>query len=351
MDILAPLKRLLQKKWAVLIAWQVISLFLCLGATICSFIATYYATTIPLMMMAIGYTLLLCISCWRVPKTEIAFWRYSIVAILLVAGDYTGIQAYNMTSLASALLFVTTVSFWTAPVAWVILKRKITVVQFFAILLGMCGSVMVFIADGTEGNRWVGNILALISAITYAIGTVLQELLVHCDSIHIYLFRVALTASPISIILTSSLEWKTMRDFEWTWQSVLMTLSYSVILVIYYCASPFVMQFSDATTMNLSMLTSNFYSLAISILAFGQKASWLYLVGFFCIPIAIALFTVFAPKPPEAKKGESYESSDIENKDQTYDQSDINSVKNSSSSDSTSEAPNTESSTTRSTSA
>lgn len=56
------------------------------------------------------------------------------------------------------------------------------------------------------------------------------------------------------------------------------------------------MQYSDATTMNISMLTSNFYSLAISILAFGQKASWLYLVGFFCVPIAIVIFTVFAPK-------------------------------------------------------
>ena len=64
------------------------------------------------------------------------------------------------------------------------------------------------------------------------------------------------------------------------------------------------MQFSDATTMNLSMLTSNFYSLAISILFFGQKASWLYLVGFFCIPIAIALFTIFAPKTPEIGNNE-----------------------------------------------
>lgn len=311
MGCLNGLKQLLSKKWAVLIAWQVVSLMLCCSGTVCSYIATYYVNTIPLLMMGIGYTILLIVSCWRVPKTDIAWWRYLVVALLLIAGDYTGIQAYNTTSLASAMLLVTTVSFWVAPVAWFILKRKITLIQFFAILLGMCGSVMVFIADGTEGNRWLGNVLALVSALTYAVGTVLQELLVHNDSMHIYIFRFACGASPISIILSGSLEWKVMRDFEWCWQSVLLILTYSCILVLYDIASPFVMQFSDATTMNLSMLTSNFYSLAISILLFGQKASWLYLVGFICIPIAITLYTIFAPKAPEIENADDTESSYI----------------------------------------
>lgn len=305
MGCLDGLKRLLSKKWAVLIAWQVVSLLLCCGGTVCSYIATYYVNTIPLLMMCIGYTILLLVSFWRVPKTDIAWWRYLIVALLLLAGDYTGIQAYNTTSLASAMLLVTTVSFWVAPVAWFILKRKITLIQFFAILLGMCGSVMVFIADGTEGNRWLGNVLALASALTYAVGTVLQELLVHNDSMHIYIFRFACGAAPLSAVLSGGLEWKMIRDFEWCWQSVLLILTYSCILVLYDICSPFVMQFSDATTMNLSMLTSNFYSLAISILLFGQKASWLYLVGFFCIPIAIALFTIFAPKTPEFENVEN----------------------------------------------
>jgi hypothetical protein len=29
---------------------------------------------------------------------------------------------------------------------------------------------------------------------------------------------------------------------------------------------------------------------------FGQKPKWLYLVGFFCVPVAIVIFTLTAPK-------------------------------------------------------
>jgi hypothetical protein len=43
-------------------------------------------------------------------------------------------------------------------------------------------------------------------------------------------------------------------------------------------------------------LTSNFFSLVISILAFGQKAHCLYLVEFFCVPIAIVLYAWWTPK-------------------------------------------------------
>lgn len=300
MPCLNSLINLLHKKWAVLIAWQIVSLLLCGGGTLCSFISYYYQNTIPLLMMAIGYTLLLFVSCRNVPKTDIAWRRYLVVALLLVAGDYSGIKAYNTTSLASAMLLVTTVSFWVAPIAWFVLKRKITLIQFFAILLGIGGSGVIFVADGVEGNKWVGNILALISAITYAFGTVFQEYLVHNDSVHIYIFRFACGAAPFAWALSGPIEWKLLRDFHWCWQSVLLILGYAFLLVIYNLCSPSLMQFSDATTMNLSILTSNFYSLGISIIAFGQKPSYLYLIGFLCVPIAIIIYTLAEPKTQEA---------------------------------------------------
>ena len=301
--------RILSNRCAILAAWQIASVLLTAGGTTVSYIATFYGYNIPLLMMAIGYSLLVLITCWKLPKSKIAYWRYAIVAILLVAGDYTGIQSYNMTAFASALCFISTVSFWVAPAAWIILGRKITIFQFLAILLGIFGSILVFIADGSAGNGWVGNVLALISAITYAIGTVLQEYLVHEESLHVYLFRVAITGAPIAIILTGSLEWKIIRDFEWTVESSLLTATYCVILILYYIYGPFVMQFSDATVYNLSMLTSNFYSLFISIFAFGYAVSWLYLVGFFCVPLAIAFYTLATPKA----QPQFHESSEVEN--------------------------------------
>lgn len=288
--------RIFSHKWVVLIAWQVCSLFLCSIGTICSYLSIKYGCTIPLLMMSITYIILLCSSAWRVPKTDISWWRYLVVSVCAVSGDYTAIKAYDTTSFSSALIFITTVVFWVAPLAYFIFGRKINWIQFIAILISMCGSVCVFIADGAEGSKWLGNVLALSSAILYAILTVLQELLVHNDSLHLYLFRFSTGAAPIAAILSGSLEWKVMRDYNWTIESASLIVVYSILLAASDFMSPFVMQYSDATTMNISMLTSNFYSLAISILAFGQKASWLYLVGFFCVPIAIVIFTIFAPK-------------------------------------------------------
>ena len=51
-----------------------------------------------------------------------------------------------------------------------------------------------------------------------------------------------------------------------------------------------------STIMELSTLTSNFYSLAISIFFFGTNASWLYLVGFFFIPVAILIYCLWGPE-------------------------------------------------------
>ena len=93
-----------------------------------------------------------------------------------------------------------------------------------------------------------------------------------------------------------------------------MYAAYSILLALYDFLAPFFMQFSDATTMNLSLLTANFYSLGISILAFGQKPSWLYLVGFFCIPIAIIIFSLLGPKTPG--KTPSSEAEELEEKQQ-----------------------------------
>lgn len=288
--------RLFSRKWVVLIAWQVCSLFLCSIGTICSYLSIKYTCTIPLLMMSITYIILLCFSAYRVPKTEISWWRYLVVSVCAVSGDYTAIKAYDTTSFSSALIFITTVVFWVAPLAYFVFGRKINWIQFLAIVISMGGSVCVFIADGTAGSKWLGNVLALSSAILYAILTVLQELLVHNDSLHLYLFRFSTGAAPIAAILSGAIEWKTIRDYNWTIESGSLIVLYSILLAASDFMSPFVMQYSDATTMNISMLTSNFYSLAISILAFGQKASWLYLVGFFCVPIAIVIFTVFAPK-------------------------------------------------------
>lgn len=294
----ASLDALLSHKSAVLAAWQLCALDLCAFTTACTGIVTLAGYSIPFFMASLSYTLILLLSCWNVPKAkdESKWYGYIAVAVLTITADYSAIQAYNMTSMSSAMLLLTTNAFWVAPISFFAFKRQYTIWQWLSILIGIGGSAMVMIADGVEGNRWIGNLVALGSAIASAVLAVTQEYLVHSDSLHVFLFRFSLTATPIGWILTGAFNWKEMRDFPWEWKTGLLYLAYAVTLCIYYIGGPYIMKFSDAATMNLSLLTGNFYTLGISILVFGQRPSWFYLVGFCCIPAAIAIFTLTEKK-------------------------------------------------------
>ena len=293
----------LQNKWVVLIAWQVCSLVVCLTGTMCTLIVSKNGETIPLLMLAMTYFIIFITNVWWWPRSDISWWRYLVVSVFGLVGDWTAVLAYNKTSLASAMLFATTVIFWVAPLSYFVFKRKINWKQFLAILLAAIGISLVLVADGTKGSKLVGNLIALASAICYAISTVTQEKLVNDESIRLYLCRFSSCACPLALILSGSIEWKTICHYEWNWKVIIMMFSYAILLALYYMISPVIMQHSNATVMNLSVLTSNFYSLAISIIFFHLRASWLYLVGFFCIPIAILLFVLMEEKP---NKGHEY---------------------------------------------
>ena len=288
----AILDRILNSQCAVLAAWQVCAIIVCMSGTMCTLLVDNFGQTIPLFMLAISYFLILICNVWWWPSSDVSWWKYMLIAVCGLAGDWTAVLAYNTTSLASAMLLVTTVIFWVAPLSFFVFRRKINWKQFIAILLAAGGISLVFVADGTEGSKWKGNLLALASAVCYAVSTVTQEKVVNDDSVRLYLCRFSVCAFPLSAILSGSLEWKIIYNYDWNWKSILLILAYSSLLALYYTLVPLILQYSNATVMNLSSLTSNFYSLAISIFFFGSQASWLYLVGFICIPIAIAIFVL-----------------------------------------------------------
>lgn len=290
-------QRLLEHKWFVLFMWQVCSVLLCAMNVCCTLLVNESNETLPFLQLTVAYALLSIGHGWRWRKSEVQWWRYFIVAVLNCAGDGFSVISYNTTSLSSSMLLVTTVIFWVVPLSYLAFKRKFSVWQIVSLFLGMTGIVCVFIADRNDGpSKWLGNMFAVMSAMSFACSTVLQEMLVHSASTAIYLSRFSLFALGVSGAITGGYEWKSIRDFAWKWQSYLIILGYGLTQAIYYSIVPLIMQHSSATEMNMSFLTSNFFSLLLSILCFGQKASWLYLAGFVCIPAAIAMFSLLPPK-------------------------------------------------------
>ncbi|KAH0793367.1 Integral membrane protein [Histomonas meleagridis] len=194
------------------------------------------------------------------------------------------------------MLLGTTVIFWVTPLSYFCLKHRYSIWQIISIFIGFAGATLVFVADGVGNSRWVGNLLALCSAISYSIANVLQESLVYSAPVSLYLCRFSIISTPLSGTLSGIFEHKKIQNYDWQAKSFVMIFSYSILLAVYYTCIPLVMQFSNATEMNISLLSSNFFSLLISILWFGQKAQWLYLVGFIFIPISIVMYTLLPYK-------------------------------------------------------
>lgn len=284
------------KRWFVLIIWQVMSALLTGINVINTLLADRNGSTLPFLQLCISYTLLLVVHIWRYEKSDMSWIPYIIVSVFNIGGDTAAIYAYDNTSLSSAMLLATTTIFWVTPLSFFFLKRKYSLVQLFSMVIGFGGVIMIFIADGVGESRWLGNLCAFLSAFAYAIANVIQEKLVYSASATLYLCRFSIFASPISGIFAGAIEHAKIRNYDWNSLTYVFIFVYSFFLAVYYTAIPFIMQFSNATEMNISLLSGNFFSLLISILAFGQKAQWLYLVGFFMIPIAIVLYTLFPYK-------------------------------------------------------
>jgi drug/metabolite transporter (DMT)-like permease len=100
------------------------------------------------------------------------------------------------------MLLVTTVIFWVVPASYWLLKRKFSIWQLISLVIGAGGIVFVFIADhDDEESKWLGNVLAICSALSFAGSTVFQELVLQKASTDTYVSRFSLTAAIVSAIV------------------------------------------------------------------------------------------------------------------------------------------------------
>lgn len=297
--------RLWKHKWFVLFLWQFLAITITLLGAACTWLQQRNGSNLPYFQLFLGYSLLLIINGWKELKSKAPWTRYLIGGFFNLVSDILVVYAYSTTSLASAILITSTVVFWVAPLSYFLYKTKYSVWQILSMVLGLGGVSLIFVVDGTSDSRWLGDLFALLSSFGYSISCTLQEGVVHEYGFRVYQGRFCKIVWTLSGILSASLEYKEIRNYNWDLTTVLIILGYIACLAGCYTLAPIVMSHSNATEQNLSYLTSNFYSLGISILAFNMKASWLYLAGFLFIPISIAVFSLFPYKEKDTVQSES----------------------------------------------
>uniref|UniRef100_A0A8C9ZHI4 Solute carrier family 35 member F2 n=1 Tax=Sander lucioperca TaxID=283035 RepID=A0A8C9ZHI4_SANLU len=233
------------------------------------------------------------------------WWKYLLLGLVDVEANYAVVKAYQYTTLTSIQLldcFVVPVLMF---LSWWFLKTRYRPVHYIAICICLLGVGAMVGADllagrdqGSTSNILLGDGLVLLSASLYAVSNVCQEYTVKNLSRVEFLGMVGLFGTIISTIQMVILERHEVATIQWSWQIGLLLSAYALCMYTLYSCMPIVVKLSSATSVNLSLLTADLFSLFCGIFLFQYNFSGLYLVSLVVVLIGFIAFNA-VPTPAD----------------------------------------------------
>ncbi|KAM6932931.1 solute carrier family 35 member F2-like [Xenentodon cancila] len=231
------------------------------------------------------------------------WWKYLLLGLVDVEANYTVVKAYQYTTLTSVQLLDCFVIPVLMVLSWWILKTRYRIVHYVAVCICLLGVGAMVGADllagrdqGSTSNILLGDGLVLLSASLYAVSNVCQEYTVKNLSRVEFLGMVGLFGTVIGTIQMVILERNEVTAITWSWQVGLLFSAYALCMYALYSFMPIVMKLSSATSVNLSLLTADLFSLFCGIVLFQYNFSGLYLVALVVILVGFITFNA-VPTP------------------------------------------------------
>ncbi|XP_038824016.1 solute carrier family 35 member F1-like [Salvelinus namaycush] len=287
---------------------QVLSLLVCGIGLTSKYLAHEYHANTPVFQSFLNYILL-----FLVYTTTLAvrqgeenllailkrrWWKYMILGLIDIEANYLVIKAYQYTTLTSVQLL----DCFTIPVvlllSWFFLLVRYKAVHFVGVgvcLLGigcMVGAdVLVGRQQGLGEHKLLGDLLVLGGAMLYGISNVCEEFIVKNLSRVEFLGMMGLFGSFFSGIQLAIMEHKELLKVQWDWQIGLLYIGFSACMFGLYSFMPVVIRRTSATSVNLSLLTADLYSLFCGLFLFQYNFSGLYLLSFVIIILGLVFYT------------------------------------------------------------
>lgn len=225
------------------------------------------------------------------------WWKYLLLALVDVEANYAVVKAYQFTTITSVQLLDCFVVPVLMVLSWWILKARYRPAHYVAVSICILGVGAMVGADllagrdqGSTSNILLGDGLVLLSAALYAVSNVCQEYTVKNLSREEFLGMVGMFGTAISTIQMVILERTKITDIQGSWQVGLLFCGFAFCLYTLYSCMPIVIKLSSATSVNLSLLTADLFSLFCGIFLFQYTFSGIYLVSLVTIIIGFILF-------------------------------------------------------------
>ncbi|RAK74268.1 DUF914 domain membrane protein, partial [Aspergillus fijiensis CBS 313.89] len=214
-------------------------------------------------------------------------WKYLLLSLFDVEGNYFLVLAYRNTTLLSAQL----INFWAIAIVVLISSTVLGVhyhrPQLLGISICITGMLLLLFSDRTPPasahNKLLGDLSALTGATSYGLANVLEEVLVTTAPIAEVLGQMALCGACITALQALALgELSALLRSSTVWDARVLGwwAAYTLCLAAFYCLVPLLLRRASAAFFNLSMLTMNCWGVGVGVLLFRYQVGWAYPVAF-----------------------------------------------------------------------
>jgi len=223
-------------------------------------------------------------------------WRYFLLAACDVEGNYFAVKAYSYTDLLSCILL----DAWAIPIClilcYVYMKTKYHWTQILGVLISVGGLGMLVSSDlltgknGGNGSKGEGDGFMILGATLYGISNATEEFFVRKSPLYEVVGQLGMWGFLINGVQATILEHNKMKTASWNGFTVGLLVAYTSSMVILYTIAPLLYRMASSAYFNLSLLTSDFYSLLFGLFLFQFKPFWLYFPAFAVVVTGLIVY-------------------------------------------------------------
>jgi len=234
-------------------------------------------------------------------------WKYFPFAFADVQGNYFVVKAYNYTNILSAALLDNFAIVVVIILSFVFLKVRYHWTKLLGVVVCIGGMALLVVSDLLTDkdypavNMVKGDLFVLLGAACYGISNTLEEFFVSKRPLYEVVGMLGFWATIINGVQCAIFERNSIAEAQWSGKVGGYFVGYTLSLLLLYTTAPILFRMSSAAFYNLSLVTSDFWSLLIGIRVFGYYVFWLYPVGF--VFTVLGMIVYYAA--PTTAKGES----------------------------------------------
>lgn len=235
---------------------------------------------------------------YRGTALKAKWYYYIILAVVDVEANFLVVKAYQYTSITSVMLL----DCWAIPcvilLTWVFLKTKYQWKKFLSVAICVGGLVMVVFSDvhakdrSGGSNPLKGDMLVIAGATLYAVSNVSEEFLVKSADRVELMAMLGFFGAIVSACQISILERNELKSIHWSAGAALPFFGFALAMFLFYSLVPVLLKINGSTMLNLSLLTSDMWTVVIRIFAYHQKVDWLYYIAFAAVAVGLVIYSI-----------------------------------------------------------